>query len=49
MFLSSRHTLLECCVSGRQKFKTLRADLEVHLIYPDKLGVVTAAFLTFPC
>lgn len=29
--------------------KILRANLEVHLICADKLGVVTAAFLTFPC
>lgn len=36
-------------VSGGQKIKTLRGDLEVHLICADKLGVVTAAFLTFPC
>lgn len=49
MLPSSRHTLLECCVSGGQKIKTLRADLEIHLICADKLGVVTAAFLTFPC
>lgn len=49
MLLSSRHTLLECCVSGGWKIKTLRTDLEVHLICVDKLGVVTPAFLTFPC
>lgn len=49
MLLSSRHTLLECCVSGRWKIKTPTADLEVHFICVDKLGIVTAAFLTFPC